>query len=352
MLLISLGLHGLLLVMPIPAEKKAEVPKKEEKVKISQLPSPATSPTLKGEPPKLPPKPTPVASPPIPRSGAPVIRQPQVQSSARQPIQQPKPNQTPAPPAQQTPSPQASPSPSPQPSQQSADPFTNFPSYPNAQPGSGGVLKQDYDQPGAYVFNTQDELSAIVSFFEKQLPLKGFNSPVLNSDPKQTEFRVYQVSPKAGGSSQYLYLVSQNEKRVILRSSELYDLNQLKNADAEVRTQEDADFDDALQKVDDDISLEAITVPKFDDPNTFSSIGNKFNPRYQTSSQRPISRETLYSNISEKLTKGGFILKKTNSNYGGGDVYRVTKNNFVIYLSLAPADSGKRTVISTSKSSP
>lgn len=101
MLLISLGLHGLLLMIPILSEpKKPDPPKKEDTVKISDLlaPPPQPSPTTS-------PKPTPKKSAPIPQRR--VVLRPPAPSPRPNPIPTPKASPTPA----ATPTPEATPTP-------------------------------------------------------------------------------------------------------------------------------------------------------------------------------------------------------------------------------------------------
>jgi hypothetical protein len=117
MLLISLGLHGLFLMMPTPDESSSTPPKeeqkKEEQVKISQLlgstkpPAPKPTPKAPANLPQLPPpasKPNPMPAP------KPQQRQP-IPSPASQP--NPIPRVTPTP--QATPTPQLTPTPTPTP---------------------------------------------------------------------------------------------------------------------------------------------------------------------------------------------------------------------------------------------
>lgn len=359
MLLISLGLHGLVMAMPIPDAKKAEIPKKEEKVKISQLPSPVSSPTPKATPsPNLLTQPTPVASPLIPRSGAPVIRQPPIQSPVRQAIQQPQQNQTPAPTAQQKPSPQVSQSPSPQssPQQTTNNPFADFPIYSGAQHGSGAVLKSDYDTAG-YVYYVAGEMGQVAPNFEQQVKAKGFT---LSPLPGDSVFKVYQVS-KGNTPPQFLHLISQDGKTVMLLAPSQYTLEALKNDS--IQNPVETTLETIFQQVDQEISTAAI------DPNNHKDIPdlaeaakfvdrdgnpdvNKFNFRAKTT-PKSIALQDLASKLEAQMRSNGLEPVKV-GNYGGGSVYKVSKSGTtsILYLILAPADSNKRTYIITSKQAP
>lgn len=357
MLLISLGLHGLLLMMPVSSETKIQPPKKEEKVKISQLPPTATSPSPKAALPSpqtsLPPSPklSPVATQPILRPSVPARQQP-VASPVRQPSQTPQPKLTPTPQVQQKPSPQpsqsaspqASPSPSPQASQQPvtpADPFAEFPRYPNAQPGSAGVLKPEYDK--GYVFNKTEALEQVATNFEKLLQAKGFTPAAATGD---ATFKVYQVS-KGDAAPQFLHLISQDGKTVMLLAPQAYSLDALKNSQVEQQTAEERALDTAFKEVDDELVLSAINITDLVDPNKFSSVqlGGLLGKAKQK------TPEELGSYLQSKLSLKGFVVSPL-GDYGGGKLYKISQNNFITYLSLVPTQDGKGTAILTLKNPP
>jgi hypothetical protein len=183
MLLLSLGLHGLLLMLPTSPVHQPEPPA-EEKVSLTQLPTESSSaspvaPSTRPTP--VAPTPRAVATPP-PRSIAPprVAAPPPLRTAAA-----PTPALAASTPAASTqPSPAATaPSATPAPP---ADPFAaGFPHYPNAQPGSFG-LPPEYESASQ---KTSDAMSAVASFFEQQLRAGGYTIAPL----QQAGRTVYQV---------------------------------------------------------------------------------------------------------------------------------------------------------------
>lgn len=399
MLLISLALHGLLLAIPMPSEKKHPPAKKEpEKVKITQLPTTpslsapkatpsAAVPKPKTSPVVVPPKPSPVVASPI-RPRFQPIRQaaldippiPPVSPRAKV-IPRPQPQATPEPkkllptplptsaqtppsptavetppsstPAQMPPSPTAletppSSTPAPTPDSTVKDPNADFPIYPNAQSGSVGLLAGEIDKAARH---TADGLDQVVAFYSKELPARKFNPQPLTDE---ADLKVYQVS-KEGGTPQYLHLISKDGKTVILLASQqVPDLKSLKSAEAR-SNEEIAFYDSVLKPLENDENLalaafEPSDIAKFPQPDKFNNL-NKFEFRSKTVPFKPMSPEELFAQVEARLSQSGFTQISKEAPYGGGLTYKISQGNFTRYLFLVPT-SDNRTIVILSKDSP
>ena len=398
MLLISLALHGSLLAIPIPSEKKPAPTKKEpEKVKITQLPTKpsssapkatpsATVPKPKSSPVVVPPKPSPVmASPVRPRAQpirqaalnippvtprAKVIPRPQAQPTPEQ--KKPSPTPTPAqtPPLASTPTPtppsptalktppESTPAPTvvttppestpaPTPDSTVKDPNADFPIYPNAQSGSVGLLSGEIDKAAR---NTTDGLAQVVSFYSKELPARKFNPKPLTDE---AELKVYEVS-KEGGTPQYLHLISKDGKTVILLASQQADLKSLKSAEAR-SPEEIAFYDNVLKPLENDEKLvlsavESGDISKIPEVTKFADT-NRFQFRTKTGRLSPKSPEELFATYEAQLSQNGFTQISKESPYGGALTYKITQGKFTTYMYFV-VNTDNNTIVILSKDSP
>ncbi|MGQ4646105.1 hypothetical protein [Lyngbya aestuarii] len=349
MLLISLGLHGMFLLLPLPSESEKPQPPKEEEeqVKITKLaPSPQASPKLT---PKTTPKLTPTPqTKSTPRTIQPNFRTNLVIPPIPQPkpsvVAQPRPTLTPTPEPSISPTPEASASPTPEPSisptpEASAsptpepsispvqapveqDPFANFPIYPGAGQGSLGLFPEEVD--GA-AYNTADGLDKVFSFFSTKLPEEGFESPQSLND--RDDLRVYKISKNS--ESQVLHLIAREGNTVIFLAPKVVDLASLKSIGVE--TAEEREFRAILEGA---IDLD-LTVQLTDE------LRNQFEGVYKTDLGKlsGVTPEELHTQFESVLGGSGFVVTQL-GNHAGGSVYQVTKNSFTGYLSLVPVETG------------
>ncbi|HEY9602817.1 MAG TPA: hypothetical protein V6C85_14485 [Allocoleopsis sp.] len=356
MLLISIGLHGLLLVTPTPSEQKPQTPqtkKEPEKVKITQIPTTPKLPIPKTAP-TVTPKPSPVVARPQPqpiRSAAPiipavsprskVIPRPQAKPTPEQKTPSPTPSPTPQAATSPSPTPQATPSPTVQ------DPFADFPFPSGVQPGSLGLLPADTDKAAR---NTTEKLEQVVAFYNQELSNRKYTAKPLTDE---ADLKVYEVS-KDGGAPQYLHLISKDGKTVILLASQqVSDLKSLKSA--ETRSPEELAFYDAVKQLENDENLalaavEPSDISKFPEPDKFNDA-NKFEFRSKTVPFKPMSPDELYAQVEAKLSQSGFSQISKEATYGGGQTYKITQGSFTRYLYFVPT-SDNRTVVILSKDSP
>ncbi|MEC4984799.1 MAG: hypothetical protein SAJ37_06865 [Oscillatoria sp. PMC 1068.18] len=376
MLFISLSLHIVLLMLPVPSDsKKAKIeplePEKEEEVKITKLPPKTSpSPTPKASPqasisPSPTPKPSPsVAQPkPTPQQIANQLLNPPKLTSTPTPIPtstpQTKPTSTPTPTPTSTPqikptstpTPASTPTPTPTqtpsstPSQTLEDFLREFPTYQQAQPGSGEILRPEFDQ-SAYIYNTNDKLEQVTNAFKSNLlPAKDYNAQLIT---EENNFQVLEVSK--GKITQYLHLISQGEKVAFVLLEKAYSLDKIKTA----KTGE-VDFNQTafiviiaqLEK-----QYEEGTTPV--DRSLLSSEfkdSNKFDYRVMTGASflNPPTKEQLINDLRNLFQQESFNFEEVGS-YGGGSLFKVSRETFEIYVVFAPA--GDRTAIIIAEEDP
>ena len=389
MLMISLVLHGVVLMLPISLNiKKSEPPKKEETVKITKLPitaksssqiSPQSSlkPTLPLTPQQrqvnlpLTPQERQVNSPKI------TVTRPirQTNSSPSQPINQKLVNsdssqtkkvQENSPTSQEsTPKSQDS-------SQRSQDStqeptvaqkiisfFATFPRYPGAEKGSGGVLRPAFDD-ATYIFHTEDNLESVASKFEKELlPTENFTRPKLIRN--EANFKTYEVSNSTGTETNYLYLISKNDKTAIYLEKQNYTLAQLINEQIEERKNQL--LGGYIMAVIEGIKPQ-YKLDNFNPANDFDRLeekdkfkAQKFDLKHakKTTADNPVSEEKLISSLEGQLKLLNFESLSPEGKYGTSTVYKAKQGTSETYLVLAPAkdEHGKPiTVIILSEEKP
>lgn len=252
---VSMGLHGVLLWLPVadsPVPEAKETPP-EDRIKITALPL-ADAPITEAPAAELPkfspdsprPQPTPRVTerPPAPQSRP----QPLARQQQERPAPQPRPRPTPQPTLEPTP-PNPQPTPSedrppeptnppgnlertppagdspanptnppgnPTPPNPTGDPFANFPAYPNAQRGSESLFNpalQDAAQ------NTPDALPTVADFYQEQGPERDFTLTVAH---EEDGLKVYEVAI-ANVTPRYLHLLTLEQKTVMMLLSEPLD---------------------------------------------------------------------------------------------------------------------------------
>ncbi len=339
MLLISIGLHGLLLLMPIPSQPKNEVVKKEtQKIKITQLPTVASKPSPIAS---LNPSPTPL--PKITIQPSPIVRQqisqPIVQNPTPQPTPIKSPVSSPTPTATSTPTPTPTPTPT-TPVSTTQDPFADFPLYPNAQPGSVGILPAAVDNLAKH---TSDNLQKVVAYFQKQLASKKFS---VQSNIEQPNIKVYKVSK--GSQDQFLHLIFRNNNTVIvLAPTPIPDLDKLKDTEVVQQSAEERAFDEICHQIDEEFVLSS-SDKDINYLMDFTKIPDaprvKLDEGYPTLGlAKGTTPEKILFSFQGKLTERGFVISQLKP-YGSVTLYRIshqTNKSFVRYISIVPTPEGK-----------
>lgn len=358
MLLVALGLHGIVLMLPISSDvDKPEPP--EKLIKITQLPT--TQPSPKSSPHSSP-KPT-LRTTPQP---SPLIRRQPTQQLANPIILQATPSQNkrsqpetsqqdsresssskskPTSQESESQKPQSSQSPTSNSEDNSKpsndedktkvkDPLEeflkNFPFPPNAIVGSLGVLSQDADASAHHV---NQQLLQVLKYYSKELPPKEYT---LTSTPvtDDVDLKIYQVSK--GTVSQYLHLISQGENTVIFLSATQIARNDLANLNAE--TAEEREFKETLQQ-----SINVALTKELTSDIKNKLAGGKYNDFGILFGKTPAQLGNEFSNA---LKGRAFEVGERPIDLGEeGLIYSVKKNNFEGFIQLIPAEDGSGTAI-------
>jgi hypothetical protein len=334
---LAVTLHAIALMLPTHLQRdvKTSQPPEEDVVKITQLPVPgaktknatAPAPPTRTRSPQQTLRSTPRRESPV-RLAAERSFAPSLDSES-----QPRENSQPT-----SGSPEKSPS-SRQTSQSSTrdstsdstpppdDFFENFPRYPNAQQGSSGVLRPEFEQ--GYVFNTSDSLDTVIAKFESELlPPSPFR---WENRASESNFRVYQVLRSSDRESKFLHFIVENNTTVLYLESNQYSLEELKNAKTEPM-----DFFEAASVIGllgDEIKKDTSNrVEKLQNRNAFEGKDfDFFIPKTDNFS----SPENMAASLEKTLTKQDPDYKFAKiSDYGGGLLYKITTANSHIYLTF------------------
>lgn len=317
MLIVSLGLHGILFWLPLPAEKPPIKAKPEEKsVRITQLPTLVKPVTVKPVA-KVPPlKPAPaVQRPPSIRPPA-----PPTQRSVIQPL---------------TPKPQAA-------TQEAksetaaANPWQDFPQYPQAESGC-------FNLPSC--LRTGDGLDNVSRFFEQELAAKKYTFTPVKTE---AERRVYRVS--RNNLTQFLNVltVAGQGTVYVLAPSEL-SLAELSKAKA---------VPPEIAAIFEGLDAEDVSRDRLLQPDAFYTADA---PRSEIVDLRlianpspDITAETFFdAYLSTNLRNSNFDdYGETGQTYGGGPIYLAKKGKTLLYINTVPTQDGAGTVVVIWKSIP
>ena len=378
MLMMSLVLHGAVLMLPIPSDlDKPKPPKKQEQVKITQLPTTRSSPKLSPQSSQKPnpqpsfqpsqstrsneattpeflPELTPQLNPQL--SGSTRLNELTLPESSAKPNPQPSPESSESTfpePKQQSPDPiisQANLTPNPifqpppeesdklQPRKPAPNPddpkandplkdfLNNFPFPENTKVGSLGLLpSKDADESAR---NVKQPLEVVIKYYGEELPARKY-SPLASPLEDDTELKVYQVSK--GGASQYLHLISKEEDTIIFLSGKKLSRTDLANLEGE--TAQQRELKDILRQ-------------------TISGASNKELPSDIKSKLRDGKYIILgiFPGENPKQIGDDFIdaLRKKEYQvfpFGKELYYGVKKDTFTGYIQLIPSSDGTGTAI-------
>lgn len=387
MLMMSLVLHGAVLMLPIPSDlDKPKPPKKQEQVKITQLPRTRSSPKLSPQSSQKP-NPQPSSQPSqstrsneaTPPEFLPELTtqlSPQLSESTRLdeltlPESSAKPNPQPSPePSESTP---------PEPKQQSANPtlnstsqpkpeepdlsnfkssqsppsnpapntetnaddtkandplkdfINNFPFPENANVGSLGVLSKDAEESARHV---KQPLEGVIKYYGKELPVRKY-SPLASPIEDDTALKIYQVYK--GSASQYLHLISKEEDTIIFISGKKLSRTDLANL--EVETPQQREFKGILQ--------ETISVASVSTKELTPDIKNKIaSGKYTTLGIYPgKTPQQLGEEFKIALEKKKYQVKPPQDIDKAGILIWAKKDTFIGSIQLTPSEDGTGTAI-------
>jgi hypothetical protein len=381
MLMMSLVLHGAVLMLPIPSDlDKPKPPKKQEQVKITQLPRTRSSPKLSPQSSQKP-NPQPSFQPSqstrsnetTPPEFLPELTtqlSPQLSESTRlneltlpefsakpnpQPSREPS-ESTPAEPKQQSANPiisQANSTPNPifqpppeesdklQPRKPAPNPddpkandplkdfLNNFPFPDNANVGSLGVLSKDADESA---HNVKQPLEGVIKYYGKELPNRKY-SPLDSPLEDDVDLKVYQVYK--GSASQYLHLISKEEDTIIFLSGKKLSRTDLANL--EVETAQQREFKDILRQ-----TISVASTKELTSDIESKLAGGKYITLGIFTGKTP---KQLGDDFRNALNNKQYEVSKAIPLGEGGFVYGVKKDTFTGYIQLIPSSDGTGTAI-------
>ncbi|WP_143162007.1 hypothetical protein [Phormidesmis priestleyi] len=315
MLLASVGLHALLLFVPLPGENQPSKPTPEKTVKVTQLP-PTSQSKSKAQPlAKATIAPSPKRVMPAARPNAITIPS----------LIKPKPVESaPETAAASKSAPAAN------------NPFADFPRYANAKPGSFESLPAALSPLS---FQTGDPLTTVEAFFRSELPKKQFEigSPTNLGDVKA-------ISVTKGGVTKYLHLMTRAGKgTVFFLLDNAIDINSLPK-DTKIQTEppEKLELTQLFTELADQVNFVTNNPEQeLNDPIFVSASGIEFDQGKATAigAGTTVPLAQLDAQLQSQLANIGFTVTASGS-YGGGTVYQITKNSYSRYLTIAPTKDG------------
>jgi hypothetical protein len=394
MLMMSLVLHGAVLMLPIPSDlDKPKPPKKQEQVKITQLPRTRSSPKLSPESSSKPnPQPTPEpsqstrsneATPPdflpelttqlspqlsesirldeltLPESSGKPNPQPSPEPSEstppepkqqsanpiisqanpkQNPTSQPKPEESDSSNSKLSQSPPSNPAPNtetnaddPKANDPLKDFLNNFPFPDNANVGSLGVLSKEAEESAR---NVKQPLEGVIKYYGKELPVRKY-SPLASPIEDDTDLKVYQVYK--GSAYQYLHLISKEEDTIIFLSEKKLSRTDLANL--EVETPQQREFKGILQ--------ETISVASASTKELTPDIKNKIaSGKYTTLGIYPgKTPQQLGEEFKIALEKKKYQVKPPQDIDKAGILIWAKKDTFIGSIQLTPSEDGTGTAI-------
>jgi hypothetical protein len=303
---VSLGLHLLLLRIPLPV--KQPPPKIVKSVKITKL-----TPVSKAKS-EVSPKPTLALKPkPIPQTVSAVpVQVPRRMANTKLSQPQPTPQST----LQPTPTPEQKIPPN----RRDKKVLKDFPQYPDAITGCD-----------EYCFQTQASLEEVATYFEKKLSDQQWKLKLLPN--KDTDRKIYQV--EKGGLTQFLsILMAQPTGTIYVLADQERNLEDIKQTQESV-----AMISSILAEVKD---IEAVDRSSTAQPKLFERESDIVS---QNLIQRMKPDEVWTTYFERAFTKDSFEVSRTSNPYGGGPVYEVQRASFTGYLNLVPSEDGNGTVV-------
>jgi hypothetical protein len=320
---VSLGLHVLLLAIPLP--DRAVSPKSTKSVKITKLAvNPEPKPELKSELPKKP-KFAAKSKPILPKSARRPIQKSRKQGSPVASRPSPTSTATPTP----TPTPTSTPAPKGEP-QKTADgsvekAWKNFPRYPDAATGCEEYCSQ-----------TPASLQDVATYFERELAVQRWD---FEGIPTQEATRkVYRV--KRGGSTKFLSILTAQPSGTVYVLAEqernLEDLDQIRESIG------------MIGSILDEMKAMPVDSSSTAKPQRFERAADIVSMNLVEG----IKPDAIWKTYFDSAFKKDAFEVAPSTDYGGDPVYAVKRASFMGYLSLSPSVDGNGTVIVLWKVSP
>lgn len=336
MLFLSLGLHALLLLLPLPPQSEPEPDSLTELLPEEQMIK--VVPTPKGTIAPTPPKPAPPtpAAPPSPAATRPITPPPRSQSTQPPIVTAPAPTpQLPTTEASPTPTPTTpdialTPLPPAEPEPEETTVTGAFDDFPNPEGVVGGCLRLNQCQQAEGVRLTQ-----LVQDLQTALRQQGYTVTALDVDEDQGR-RVFAVTK--GEETRYLNLFSTPEGAMYLLAEQILTL-----ADVQAMATAREQLVNQVQG----LSRQSAQGPNFAQPNLFfTEVGlpkEGLEPYWPlVANQTPDRLWT--TQLAPQLQQQGFNIAPL-PDYAGGPLYQVQQGGLVYYVSLVPAAGGQGTIV-------
>lgn len=228
--------------------------------------------------------------------------------------------------------------------------FAQFPRYPGAEKGSGGVLRSQFDE-AAYIFHTTDILGNVSSYFETELHKNSNFKPPQPLATNESNLKIYKISNATGSETNYLHLIVKGGKTVIYLESKNYTMAQLienktENAGNPIFA---AYLAGAIEDIKKSYNLKDFN-PETDlenlaEKDKFSINKFEFTSSRKTTSERPVSNNELLEGLNESLKKFNLDSLSEEGNYGGGNLYKLKSGKYESYIVFAPTKDNQIVII-------
>ncbi|MBW4671742.1 MAG: hypothetical protein KME60_31045 [Cyanomargarita calcarea GSE-NOS-MK-12-04C] len=210
-------------------------------------------------------------------------------------------------------------------------PFSDFPKYKNAQ-ASSVCAASEIDSK--YCQQTSDRLNLVLVFFANKLPALGYKAKKIAD---KSDVKVFQVSKAE--QTQYLHFFVQDEQStVVLLSQKQVKLKKFNNP--VVDTVEKQVFDATFTSLYDELSWSEDL--NFSQPGQFAESIPGIENIFGTVLGKTPDEVALI--VKTKLEAQGFNASQR-SIYGGGYLYEVKKGSFTKYITFAPTVDGTGAIV-------
>lgn len=305
--LASLGLHGVMLFLPLGEPETPPPPKPPEaQVRITQLPNRMKPPAIKRPPPTA------------------IRRSPQSTSPRLRP-------HAPAVPRVSAPPPPAIAAAKPDPTA-ARDTWKDFPLYPGSTPGCFEL---------ASCLQSQDGFSQVADHFATQLPARKYAiKPVVQT----AERRVYEVTRE--GLTQFLSILANGKNAVYVLSDAPRTIADLEKA---------VEVPPEIYAILVGLAVQQADASAFAQPNQFYTTGDR-SPSGSGLVPKPGIRnislvagqaaDTMMDEfLRSNLQNSDFTVIDLPKTYGGGKVYQAQKDGKTLYLNLVPTKDNSSTLL-------
>lgn len=327
--LVSLGLHAAVMVVPTGHEPEAPAKAEEKQVRITQLPTRTkAAPAKPDRPPQRAIRPS---------SSSPIIRRTTTPISQPQPASKSQATSSDASTAASLSSGSQAGSDS---APAGANAWDDFPLYPNSQPGCFNL---------ASCLQTGDALGQLSSFYAQELPAKKYQ---IKPTIKEASRQVYQVS--RNGQAQFLSLIKSEQGSVYVLSDKPRSLADLKKA---------VEVPPEVSAVLSNLDAQNANPSYFAQPDLFYSKsavkgvdGGVQTPQAGIRNISLVSGYAANTMMDEffrsNLVNSDYGVTDLPKQYGGGKLYQVKKGSLTMYLNLVPTKDSSSTLVVTWKDPP